>query len=103
MNRRDFIRHLGIGIAAGVAVPYIPSLLDLSIPLDAPVFADPPLSGFDLLYGTGPKLSSFDYHQMLNDYIPYDMLKEELLNRDSFLQSLPKTEIFQGASITINL
>ena len=27
MNRREFIRHIGIGIAAGAAVPFIPSLL----------------------------------------------------------------------------
>lgn len=27
INRREFIRHIGIGLCAGAAVPFIPSLL----------------------------------------------------------------------------
>lgn len=59
LNRRNFIRGLGIGIAAGVSVPFVPSLIpDLKNPYSALIqdhidtIYDVALDGID--FGSAP-------------------------------------------------
>lgn len=87
MNRREFIRHLGIGIAAGAAVPFIPSLIPS-------VFAKPePEDHFEYAPITASELSEL----FKKYYGPY--LKEEFLKRDYCL--IPKS-VFNGGPIPLH-
>lgn len=81
MNRRDFIRHLGIGIAAGAAVPFIPSLIpDL---IGAP-------STLTVNYGPWKipnTITGFGYRSftaLTEDSIAKFRQKEEALKRDHY-------------------
>lgn len=88
MNRRDFIRHLGIGICAGAAVPFIPSLI-------------PDLIGGAYADWTTPgepsALTSRDFQAMLNEYLPPKLLREEFLKRDYVLSN----SVYRGAEVVL--
>jgi hypothetical protein len=72
VDRRQFIRHLGIGICAGAAVPFIPSLI--------PDLIGDPLRGATTDFAVGASADLFAFDDLVkitySDHVVMDLIHD---------------------------
>jgi len=91
MNRRDFIKGIGIAVAAAKAVPFIPSLITTPYVEEEVIAGDRALS----------------FAEMLEEYLPHNLLKEGLYRNDYLFSAVTQKDMrsnrnnWQGGTLVV--
>lgn len=92
MNRREFLKFIGASLAAagviGVSPASVASIADKISPEEKEQIIK--LSPVE----AGQRLRSFQ--DMLNEYLPQELLREEMMKRDYLLKNIGKDPIWSG-------
>ncbi len=94
LSRRDFIRHLGIGICAGAAVPFVPSLIKTAInefELDQPFRG----ASSSMVVFEDPGVVSLNYSEMLKELYGRE-LSNLIPSVNPFMTLIAKPEPYDG-------